>query len=67
MVRKINGWLEDAFTSEYFTYRQLRGMFFTLVIDQFFIIFINTSIIIYITIKNIFISIFTKIYTFDFV
>lgn len=41
MVRKINGWLEDAFTSEYFTYRQLRGMFFTLVIDQFFIIFIN--------------------------
>lgn len=41
MVRKMNAWLEDAFTSEYFTYPQLRGMFFTLVVDQFFIIFIN--------------------------
>ena len=41
MVRKMNAWLEDAFTSEYFTYPQLRGMFFTLMIDQFFIIFIN--------------------------
>lgn len=41
MIRKMNAWLEDAFTSEYFTYPQLRGMFFTLVVDQFFIIFIN--------------------------
>lgn len=41
MIRKMNAWLEDAFNSEYFTYPQLRGMFFTLVVDQFFIIFIN--------------------------
>ena len=41
MIRKMNAWLEDAFTSEYFTYPQLRGMFFTLIVDQFFIIFIN--------------------------
>ena len=43
MIRKMNAWLEDAFTSEYFTYPQLRGMFFTLVVDQFFIIFIGRS------------------------
>lgn len=41
MFRRLNGWLEDAFNSEYFTYPQLRGMFFTLLVDQFFIIFIN--------------------------
>ena len=41
MIRKMNAWLEDAFTSEYFSYKQLRGMFFTLVVDQFFIVFIN--------------------------
>lgn len=41
MIKKMNAWLEDAFTSEYFTYPQLRGMFFTLMVDQFFIIFIN--------------------------
>ena len=41
MIRKMNGWLEDAFNSAYFTYPQLRGMFFTLLVDQFFIIFIN--------------------------
>ena len=41
MIRRMNAWLEDAFTSEYFTYPQLRGMLFTLMVDQFFIIFIN--------------------------
>ena len=41
MVKKINAWLEDAFTSEYFTYQQMRGMFCTLMLDSFFIIFIN--------------------------
>ena len=41
MFRKMNAWMEDAFTSDYFTYPQLRGMFFTLMVDQFFIIFIN--------------------------
>ena len=41
MVKKMNAWLEDAFTSEVFTYRQLRGMFFTLIVVQFFIVFIN--------------------------
>lgn len=40
-MRKLNTWLEDAFTSDYFTYPQLRSMFFTLMVDQFFIIFIN--------------------------
>ena len=41
MIKRMNAWLEDAFTSELFSYKQLRGMFFTLVIDQFFIVFIN--------------------------
>ncbi len=41
MISKLNAWLEDAFTSEVFSYKQLRGMFFTLVVDQFFIVFIN--------------------------
>ena len=41
MIKRMNAWLEDAFTSEYFSYKQLRGMFFTLVVDQFFIVFIN--------------------------
>ena len=41
MIRRMIAWLEDAFTSEYFTYPQLRGMLFTLMVDQFFIIFIN--------------------------
>lgn len=41
MIGKLNAWLEDAFTSDVFTYKQLRGMFLTLVVDQFFIVFIN--------------------------
>lgn len=41
MIKKMAAWMEDAFTSQVFTYKQLRGMFFTLVIDQFFIVFIN--------------------------
>ena len=41
MIGKINAWLEGAFTSEYFPYQQLCGMYFALVVDSFFIIFIN--------------------------
>ncbi len=41
MIRKTNAWLEDSFTSEHFTYAQLRSMFFALIMDQFFIVFIN--------------------------
>lgn len=41
MIRRINAWMEDSFTSEHFTYPQLRSMFVALVMDQFFIVFIN--------------------------
>ena len=41
MFTKMNRWLEDAFTSPQFTYKQLRSMFFTLTLDQFFIMFIG--------------------------
>ncbi|MGN0779546.1 MAG: MATE family efflux transporter [Aristaeellaceae bacterium] len=41
MMSKLHGWLEDAFTSEHFTYPQLRGMYGTLLLDSFFIILIN--------------------------
>lgn len=41
MLRKIDAWLNDAFTSAQFTYPQLRGMFFTLLLDSFFIVFIS--------------------------
>ena len=41
MFTKAHAWLEDAFTSQQFTYKQLRSMFFTLVLDAFFIMFIN--------------------------
>lgn len=41
MFKKARHWLEDAFTSEQFTYPQLRGMFFTLLLDSFFIVFIS--------------------------
>lgn len=38
---RIRQRLENSFTSAQFTYKELRGMFFTLVLDQFFISFIN--------------------------
>lgn len=41
MITRARAWLEDAFTSQQFTYKQLRGMFLTLVLDSFFIMFIN--------------------------
>lgn len=41
MLAKARAWLENAFTSEQFTYKELRGMFLTLVLDQFFIVFIS--------------------------
>lgn len=41
MLKRMRAWLEEAFTSEQFTYKELRGMFLTLVLDQFFIVFIN--------------------------
>lgn len=41
MIRRLNNWLEDGFTTEQFTYRQLRSMFVTLLLDSFFILFIG--------------------------
>jgi len=41
MVKAVNARLESALNSEQFTYPQLRSMFLTLVLDQFFIVFIN--------------------------
>lgn len=40
-MTKAHAWLEDAFTSQQFTFKQLRGMFLTLVLDSFFIMFIG--------------------------
>ncbi|HSK69557.1 MAG TPA: MATE family efflux transporter, partial [Candidatus Limnocylindria bacterium] len=41
MQRHLRAWLEDAFTTGQFTWAQLRGMFLTLLLDQFFIVFIG--------------------------
>ena len=41
MFRKANQWMENAFTSTQFTYKELRSMFLTLLLDQFFIMFIS--------------------------
>lgn len=41
MFAKINNWLENSFTTTQFTYKEIRGMFFTLILDQFFIMFIG--------------------------
>ena len=41
MIHKIGAWLEDAFTSEHFTYPELRSMYLALVVDSFFIVFIS--------------------------
>lgn len=41
MIKKARKWLEDSFTSVQFAYPELKGMFLTLVMDQFFIVFIN--------------------------
>ncbi|MBP3645937.1 MAG: MATE family efflux transporter [Clostridia bacterium] len=40
MFKKLNSWLETSFTSAQFTYKEIRSMFFTLLLDQFFIMFI---------------------------
>lgn len=37
MFRKLNDRMESLFTTEYFTYKELRNMFFTLLLDGFFI------------------------------
>lgn len=41
MFRKAGNWLENSFTSSQFQYKELRGMFLTLLLDQFFIMFIG--------------------------
>ena len=41
MFSRINNWLEKSFTSAQFTYKEIRSMFFTLILDQFFIMFIG--------------------------
>jgi len=41
MFKRVKNWLEDSFASEQFTFSQLKKMFFTLVLDQFFIVFIS--------------------------
>ena len=41
MFSKAQAWLEDAFTTQQFTYKQLRSMYFTLLLDTFFIMFIG--------------------------
>ncbi len=41
MLTKARARLENAFTSAQFSYQELRGMFLTLILDQFFIVFIN--------------------------
>jgi len=40
-MKKLTGWLERSFTSTQFSYKELRGMYLTLVLDQFFIMFIG--------------------------
>ena len=41
MIQKLNRWLEDSFTSEHFTFRQLAGMLITLIMDSFSIMIIG--------------------------
>lgn len=41
MIKKLNQWLEEAFTSEHFTFRQLASMLFTLILDSFSIMIIG--------------------------
>jgi len=41
MIQKLNRWMEDAFTSEHFTFRQIASMLFTLIMDSFCIMIIN--------------------------
>ncbi|MBR6570564.1 MAG: MATE family efflux transporter [Clostridia bacterium] len=41
MFRKLRQWLENAFTSDYFTFRQIASMLVTLIMDSFFIMIIN--------------------------
>ena len=37
----INGYLDRALTTEQFTYKELRGMYLSLILDTFFIFFIG--------------------------
>ena len=41
MIQKLNRWLEDSFTSEHFTFRQLASMLVTLIMDSFSIMIIG--------------------------
>ncbi len=41
MIQKLNRWLEDSFTSEHFTFRQIASMLFTLIMDSFSIMIIG--------------------------
>ena len=41
VMERIRGRLDQLLTSEQFTYPELRSMFFTLMLDQFFIFFIG--------------------------
>lgn len=41
MIQKLSRWLEDAFTSEHFTFRQIASMLVTLIMDSFCIMIIN--------------------------
>lgn len=41
MLQKLNRWLEDAFTSEHFTFREIASMLVTLIMDSFCIMIIN--------------------------
>ena len=41
MIQRVNAWLEKQLTTDQMTYRELRSMFLTLILDQFFIFFIG--------------------------
>ena len=40
-MKRVRGWLEKLLTTEQFRYEELKKMFFTLLLDQFFIFFIG--------------------------
>ena len=41
MIQRLTRWLEDSFTSEHFTFRQIASMLVTLIMDSFCIMIIN--------------------------
>ena len=41
MIQKLKRWLEDSFTSEHFTFREIASMLVTLIMDSFCIMIIN--------------------------